>query len=452
MQATLRNKAAAMRHLALLDQQLAAKRDSQPETVEEDDWIVALPHRPPGEVEERLQLAAQVAVRPVKAQCLIASVPVRPYHSTSYELSSDVSTASADCSPRVSPMTMGGQHQRTRPMDPQHDEASTSNDQLSPRKRVVARAVRFQRQQQVMQQFLHGADCNYSWTKFQQCVHAGLGDNTREQFWTTQAVTAESSQLPQLDDVMQHAKLSRRVYDDIVNDIYRTMPDVAAIDPTFIDRLYRGLVTHAVLRPDIGYVQGMNMLWANIVVSVSNPNKQLMVAEHIVRTVLPYYFTTDLLGALVDARVLHYYLVRRCPNLERQMARRFGRDGEPSTDNVAMMLQRMTSTYFPDLFNTLLSASQRKRLWDQIMLRGAVAIFEFMLRLFIYARDRHLVRNADNWVEFCTELDAHTRQLDSIDVILATHIPVGRIAHEDFAARRLAATRIVFAELNRSMQ
>jgi len=447
MQPTLRNKEAAVRHLALLNEQLLRTesiRTDEPLSSEEPsdndngDLISVPSHRPQSEIDARLALGRQID-QPTDHVGLVGSLVRRRYHSTSFELNSDVSTKSTGLSPRqMAHMTI--------------DCGTASSNEMSPRRHAAARAARCQRQLEIVQQFLHGKECNYSWTKFQQCIHAGLDDNTREQFWITQAMTDQSCLLPQIDKVMDSAKLPQHVYDDIVKDIYRTMPSAAAVDPTFINSLYRGLVTHAVLRPDIGYVQGMNMLWANIIVSVSNPSKRLVVAEHLVRTVLPYYFTTDLLGALIDARVLHYYLVRRCEKLERQMALRFGRNGKQDTDSVKVMLQRMTSTHFPDLFNTLLSGDQRKRLWDQIMLRGAVAMFEFMLRLFIYARDMRLGRQADNWAEFCAELEEHTRQLDTIDDIMATKIPVGRIIQEDFVARRCSATRIVFDELNKSMQ
>jgi hypothetical protein len=228
-----------------------------------------------------------------------------------------------------------------------------------------------------------------------------------------------------------------------MNDIYRTMPEVAAENRYFINALYRGLVAHAALRPDIGYVQGMNFLWANILLCISKPQQQLLVAEHIMRDVLPYYFTTDLIGAAIDATVLRYYLMRRCPNLEKLMRDKF--------DDVHYMLLRVTTGWFTTLYVNNLRASQRKRLWDMIMLRGAVALFEFTIRIFIHSQKRGWIDRSTNWVELVMRIETYLKELKSLNPILETHLPSGRLVHEDFAARRRVATRIVFAEIRASL-
>lgn len=316
---------------------------------------------------------------------------------------------------------------------------------VSPRRVLIERALRHKEQTTIVQKFLHSTSCNYSFTALHECVWRGLNDTQREQFWVCQCITSESSILPSIDALISGARLPTIVYSAIMTDLYRTNPDAAAENRYFINTLYRGLMAHAALRPDIGYVQGMNLLWSQIIMCISKPQQQLLVAEHIVRNVLPYYFTTDFVGAAIDASVLRYYLTRRCANLEAFMREKFG------TANVHYMLLRITGTWFTPLCINLLRSSHRKRLWDMIMMRGAVALFEFTLRLLIYSQKRGWVDRYDEWVDFIICIENHLRDIKSLDPILKTRLPSGRLIYEDFASRRRSATRIVFEQLRASV-
>jgi hypothetical protein len=317
--------------------------------------------------------------------------------------------------------------------------AVADDDNLSPRKMAIGRALRHKQQTSIMQRFLNGDTCHYSFTELHTCVWNGLNDTLREQFWVVQCVTPENTSLPTLDALIGAARLPPRVYRAIMADIYRTMPEAAHASRYFINQLYRGLVAHAALRPDIGYVQGMNMIWANIILCIAKPQQQMRVAEHVVRNVLPFYFTTDLVGAAIDAAVLRYYLVRRCGNLERLLRAKF--------DDVHVLLLKITGSWFSILFVNQMRVSQRKRFWDMIMLRGAVVLFEFTIRLLIYAQKHKWLERHSEWPEFITHVEQRLLAMELLDPVLKTRLPSGRIVLEDFDARRRAATRVVFAEL-----
>lgn len=327
--------------------------------------------------------------------------------------------------------------------DDDEDDHTTVTD-TSPRTGDTQRAAHNQRH--LMQQYLNGDTCDYSWSEFHKCVWLGLTDTLREQFWAVQCVTPETTLLPIFDTLIEDARLSHRTFNDIMTDIYRTDGEEANRNPLFINTLYRGLIAHAALRRDIGYMQGMNFLWGVIVTSVSKPQKQLHVAEYIVRNVLPHYFTTDqIVGACIDAVVLRHYLTRRCPKLEAMLRTKFG------IDNVHPILLRTTTSWFTPLYTVILQKHQAKRLWDLIMLRGAVELFEFTLRLFIYGYKCKWLERSSCWPEFLMEIQSKLAQMTSIDPILETHLPSGRLVAEDFASRRRMATRIVFADLNASV-
>lgn len=293
---------------------------------------------------------------------------------------------------------------------------------------------------EAIEKFLNGTSCTYSFTELISSVLAGLNENQREQFWVVQCLMTESKPLPSFDSVLRKTRLPRKTYEQIMLDIYRTLPDVAQKDPFFINSLYRGLVMHAAFRPDIGYVQGMNFLWGIIVLCNSKPHQQLLIAEHVVRVILPYYFTTDFVGAAIDARVLSYYMQRRCTNLEKHMRERF--DG-----SLHAMFLRICSSWFTSMFANHLPRTLAMSLWDLVMMRGAVALFEFTLRLFIYGQKRGWLAKFTDWPAFLTKLEQRMLELTSLEPIYKTHLPNDRIVQEDFVTRRRAATRIVFAEM-----
>jgi hypothetical protein len=340
----------------------------------------------------------------------------------------------------LAPMNINGDDDDTETVE---DDRLASD--TSPRSDAPPQRGKKQRTTRIMQGFLSGDDCEYSWRELHECVASGLSDTLREQFWAMQCVSSETV-LPAFDLVMTQAKLPVKVYNQIMTDLYRTDEAEARGNRTFINTLYRCLVVHAALRPDIGYVQGMNHIWGVIIACVSKPQVQLYVAEYLVRTVLPQYFTTDeIVGAAVDAVVMRHYLRRRCPNIHTLLCEKFG------TDSLHPMLVCITTSWFTCLYSTRLQTSQVKRLWDLIMLRGAVVLFEFTLRLFIFAYKQKWLKNAPNWPEFILMLDEKLMAMSNIDPIINTHLPMDHLVAEDFASRRRAATRVVFAALNDSV-
>lgn len=295
-------------------------------------------------------------------------------------------------------------------------------------------------QLKIMQTYMNGADCTYSWTLLHECVSLGLTNTVRQQFWLMQSIESEQPVPPSIDELLAGGELPRVVYNQVLTDLYRTVPEVAQARPDIINDLYRGLVAHAILRPDIGYVQGMNCLWAPIILYITKPNHRLIMAEHIVRRILPHYFTTDMIGAMIDARVLGHYLHRLCPNLEARLCEAL----QMKRSDVRDMLTTICSTYFPTLYARNIKLDICMRLWDLIMLHGPVALFEFTLRLLIYGQKHGWLAKCGNWVEFMQMITTNLAELETLDKLLDVQIPEHNIIVNDFNCRRKASARTVF--------
>jgi len=294
--------------------------------------------------------------------------------------------------------------------------------------------------------------CDFSFTDLYNAVWCGLGDTTREQFWIMQAMPRDTSALvsntPDFDELLDNAWIPRTTYDQIRRDLFRTFPQLSHTVAYFISDLYRGLVAHAVLRPDIGYVQGMNAMWGLIVLAISKPQQRLLVAEHVVLNILPHYFTTYSLGQQIDALVLRYYFERRRKADYTRYCERFGED------DTLMLFTNICVKEFSTLYAFTLPRTEALRMWDMVMMRGAPALFEFALRYLHYLWKKRYIDNCENWMaaaQLFTKLfeqtngDAH-RAKALYEAIARTELPLGRIEAADLELRRRVATRAIFEQ------
>jgi len=351
-----------------------------------------------------------------------------------------------------------------RRLDKQHSfsfdvgRAPKSGSDIGAR-RTALRAPEARQTQELLQQrarntrvmaALNSARCDFSSTELYNAVWCGLGDTTREQFWIMQALPRDTSALvsraPRFYELLESAWLPETTYDQIRKDLFRTFPHLSHSLPYFINDLYRGLVAHAVLRPDIGYVQGMNALWGLLVIAVSQPQQRLLVAEHIVLNILPHYFTTYSLGQQIDAIVLRYYFERRRKSDYTRYCERFGEE------NTLMLLTNICVKDFGTMYAFTLPNTEALRMWDMVLMRGAPALFEFAVRYLHFLWKKRYIEHCENWIAAAQLFGKLFEQVASdpersralYESIARTELPLGRIDDADLDLRRRVATRTVF--------
>lgn len=251
------------------------------------------------------------------------------------------------------------------------------------------------------------ANCNYRWTTLRDAIDSGICNvATRDHLWlllATENEVAFDVALPDFEELVTTAVIPKDTFNQICKDLYRSAPEENEAQ-YFISNLYRGLLAHAVMRPKNGYVQGMNMLWAMIILNVSNPDNQLRIADHIVRNVLPYYYSTDPpLGHLIDGRVLDYYFSRRWPEEYERYLASFtlseGGDRAAGALTMQIFLNSFCSTHFPTMFAGCLPRRIALRIWDNVMLRGPAVLFEFSVRSLHYFYKKNCLVRTEAWVQ-----------------------------------------------------
>lgn len=297
----------------------------------------------------------------------------------------------------------------------------------------------------LMQSLLSGNSCRYNFLKVYETVWRGLDTGLREQFWSSQLghisfSAIDDQELPTFEILLQNGRLPHAVFKQIMLDLYRTFPYIDRDRPGFDSLLYSALVMYAIYRPDIGYVQGMNFLWGTILLCLPRQAQQLHMMEHVTRRVLPYYFDTDGIGWRVDAAVLAAFMHERCCKLKEF----YERELQTSFEDLALEL---VARWYTTLFVRILVGDQVLRIWDMIMLRGAVTLVQVTLQILNYAYKRELFLNCGCASEFVQRMEARLGQLGNIDGILKTRLADKHIPIEDFELRRRSATRIQLARL-----
>lgn len=105
-----------------------------------------------------------------------------------------------------------------------------------------------------------------------------------------------------------------RVREDIDKDVRRAFPEFARRDPTYTNRLDRVLTAHAATHPEYGYTQGQNF-FAGVLVHWLEEEEAYWAFCHFTETLVPGYFTPEMKGAMVDAKLAEVYVREYYPSV-----------------------------------------------------------------------------------------------------------------------------------------
>jgi hypothetical protein len=252
--------------------------------------------------------------------------------------------------------------------------------------------------------FLQTGAMSFGYTNLFDAFWAGLQPLQREDVWLRCAFVVARPPIS-LENIVKTRGIERRDYVQLVRDLRRSVR---------VDRehyhldLYQLLVAYAAYNKVAGYQQGMNFIASMLIFHVRSQSNRFWLFDWIVNEVLPFYFTRDVVYMHIDVPILRYYVGRRLPDLFEII------DREP------LICVNIVSRWFPSLYVARIKHHAVARIWDIIMARGAVALFELALR--ILKRWSSKFAAATELVEALQEIDDWLVTLDNLDELFLIDI------------------------------
>lgn len=153
-----------------------------------------------------------------------------------------------------------------------------------------------------------------------------------------------------------------KTFENIDKDVDRTLPD----DPLFqeggagIEILQRVLKAYALLNPDVGYCQGMNIVAAMFYMNCSE-EEAFWLLKYVCESLLAGYYKDGFLQERIDQKVLQELIVSHLPDLAR-------------LDNLDLICTSFTCC-FQNLFLSVLPIEKAVCLVDYFLIDGVKAMF-----------------------------------------------------------------------------
>lgn len=277
---------------------------------------------------------------------------------------------------------------------------------------------------------------------------SGFHPAMRPQLWAMR-MSLSAYERVRLYDIVRRRGVPRGAYNDIVKDVMRTYNASQHFREKQPLAVYQLLLAYAAFNHSIGYAQCMNFL-ASVMVEVFGTMReahQLWALNYLLEHTIPFYFGPQMIGTQVDKALLAYYTQRRLPKLYDLL----GKLGERDGGDAMFPFFYATSTWFPQLFTSILHIDLALRLWDAIIMRGPCVLFETMLRLFVANSDT--IERADSGVETMLELGEWLSSQTSLDNLFSDKMDIGGdISSGDVEMRRAAQlTAVLNAQPNTPM-
>ncbi|CAG9825643.1 unnamed protein product [Phaedon cochleariae] len=211
----------------------------------------------------------------------------------------------------------------------------------------------------------------YRTTEVAGLVLQGIPDHLRMDIWMSFSGAAnEKSAHPNYYRTTVERALVQQstANDEIERDLHRSLPEHPAFQSAVgIDALRRVLCAYALHNPSIGYCQAMNIV-ASVLLIYCNEEDAFWLLATLCGNLLPDYYNTRVVGAVVDQGILDELTFEYLPNLHDKL-------------NQLGMTNMISLSWFLTIFLCVMPYESAVNIMDCFFYDGAKVIFQVALML-----------------------------------------------------------------------
>ncbi|XP_072943418.1 TBC1 domain family member 9 [Epargyreus clarus] len=225
----------------------------------------------------------------------------------------------------------------------------------------------------------------YQTTAGSELVVHGIPEFLRGELWSVfSGSILQKAQNKGLYERLVNEALSSKnqANDEIERDLHRSLPEHPAFqNDVGISALRRVLCAYALKNPTIGYCQAMNIV-ASVLLIYCPEEQAFWLLATICETLLPDYYNTRVVGALVDQGVLEDLTKTHLPELHAKL-------------NELGMMKMISLSWFLTLFISVMPYECAVNVMDCFFYDGAKVIFQVTLTILDINRDKLLKCSED---------------------------------------------------------
>merc|ERR1719347_1847814 len=217
-------------------------------------------------------------------------------------------------------------------------------------------------------------------------ITKGIPNRWRREIW----MTFSGAVFDQLASPGYYARLAENALgvkslanDEIERDLHRSLPEHPAFqtnNKVGIEALRRVLSAYAARNPQIGYCQAMNIV-SSVLLIYSSEEEAFWLLVAICERLLPDYYNTKVVGALVDQGVMDHLVLTHLPDLHAKISD-------------LGMLHLISLSWFLTLFLSVMPYHTAVYIIDCFFYEGARVIFQ--LALAILSRNKDFLLNCND--------------------------------------------------------
>lgn len=218
----------------------------------------------------------------------------------------------------------------------------------------------------------------YRTTEVAALVLDGIPDNLRMDIWMafSGAANEKATHPGYYRSLVDKALLLRSTAnDEIERDLHRSLPEHPAFqDPVGINALRRILCAYALRNPNIGYCQAMNIV-ASVLLIYCSEEEAFWLLTTLCENLLPDYYNTRVVGAVVDQGILDDLTGKFLPSLHAKL------------DDLGM-INMISLSWFLTIFLCVMPYESAVNVMDCFFYDGAKVVFQIALMVLDWNQEK----------------------------------------------------------------